>query len=331
MLCTPLVAQGKLCGILYLENNLQRGVFTADRLEVLRLLSTQMASALENARLYRGIEAEVVERTKELRDKNEQLQSTLSELQSTQAQLLQSKKMADLGWLAAGVSHEVNSPLGVLTSSADLIGRCVAQINERLQHAEGMDVCRADRGLKRALDALAQSGPQVEQAVQRIAAITSSLAAFAGINRVEQRPADVRDGIRTTLDLMAPHLGDGIEVTAELQEVPKIVCYPSELNQLWMNLLKNAGEALQGKGRIWVRTRLAGDSVEVEIEDDGPGVPAHLLHSLFRFHFSQRERVHMGMGLKVAYTIVQKHGGTLTAARTGQGTCMTVSLPVDRS
>lgn len=329
VLCTPLVAQGKLSGILYLENNLQCGVFTAERLEILRLLSAQMASALENARLYRGIEAEVVERTKELRDKNEQLQSTLSELQSAQARLLQSKKMADLGWLAAGVTHEVNSPLGVLASSADVIGRSVAQLNERLeQHAQALEVCRSDRRFGRAIDALAQSGPNIEQAVQRIAAITSRLAAFAGLDKVERRQADVRDGIRSTLDLMAPHLGDRIEVTAELHDVPKLVCYPSELNQVWMNLLKNAGEALEGTGRIWVRTRLVGDRVCVEIEDDGPGMPPDQLHALFDFRFSRRERVHMGMGLKVAYTIVQKHGGALTAASSGRGTCMTVTLPV---
>jgi signal transduction histidine kinase len=329
VLCTPLVAQGKLSGILYLENNLQRGAFTAERLEVLRLLSAQMASALQNARLYRDIEAEVAERTGELRDKNEQLRNTLFELQSTQAQLLLSKKMADLGRLAAGVSHEVNSPLGALTSFADVVGRSVAQINKRLrEHAQAMEACRADRRLMRALSALDRSVPDIELAVRQIGAITSRLAAFAGLDRVERQRADIRDGLRSTLELMRPQLGERIQVTCELEHVPKIICYPSELNQVWMNLLKNAGEALQNEGRIWIRTRLAGDRVRVEIEDDGPGVPADLLHSLFEFHFSRIERVHMGMGLKIAYTIVQKHGGTLTADSTGSGTRMIVTLPL---
>ncbi len=322
VLCAPLVAQGKLSGILYLENNLGSGAFTPERLEMLRLLSTQMASALENAHLYQGIETEVAQRTEELRQKNEQLLHTLSELQSTQAQLIQSKKMADLGSLAAGVVHEVNTPLGVLTSSADVARRCIATISKTLEQDRG-------QRFNKALATLARTSDNIGEAVQRITEIAGSLASFAGLDHAQLRRADIRAGIQSALTLLSPQIGERIDVIAELDEIPQIVCFASDLNQVWMNLLRNACEAIDGTGTIWVRTGVDGDRVRVEIEDSGKGMSPEQIASLFDFHFSQRTRVHMGMGLNVAYVIVQKHRGTLTAANTGRGTLMTITLPVE--
>jgi predicted ATPase/signal transduction histidine kinase len=328
VLCIPLIAQAKLSGILYLENNLTEGAFTAERLETLQLLSTQMASALENARLYREIENEVAQRTEELRQTNQQLRQTLSELQSTQAQLLQSKKMADLGGLAAGVAHELNSPVGALTSSADVTARCLAQITEALEQAESLEQCRDNPRLARALTTLEGLRVNISGSCARIGEIAGSLAGFAGLDRASLRLVDIRQGLRSALTLLTPQLGERIEVQAELEEVPEILCNPSDLNQVWMNLLKNAAEAIEVRGTIRVRTCAEGDRVRVEIEDDGRGMSPEQLASLFDFQFANSTRVHLGMGLKVAYAIVEQHGGTLSADSPGQGMRMVVLLPV---
>ncbi len=139
---------------------------------------------------------------------------------------------------------------------------------------------------------------------------------------------DIRQGLRSALTLLTPQLGERIEVQAELEEVPEILCNPSDLNQVWMNLLKNAAEAIEVRGTIRVRTCAEGDRVRVEIEDDGRGMSPEQLASLFDFQFANSTRVHLGMGLKVAYAIVEQHGGTLSADSPGQGMRMVVLLPV---
>ena len=339
VLCAPMINRGRLVGAVYLENNLYQGVFTPQRLEVVELLCAQAAISLDNAQLYkrleeysRTLEQKVEERTHDLEQKNEELALSLQAQREMQDQLIVSEKMAALGSLAAGVSHEVNSPVGALNSAAEVMRFCVDRVEKGLAGAVTIEEARADQRLKRALVALRENSQNIVEAGQRVARIAHSLATFAGLDQAELRLLDLHEGLESALVLLGRKLAGKIEIRREFGDLPQILCYASEINQVLMSLLKNAVEAIPARGTIAISTEAGDRSAAVSVRDDGVGMRPDQVSELFNFGFSRRRnRVRMGMGLKVAHAIVKKHQGELSAKRNNDGRGMTfvLRLPVD--
>lgn len=236
-------------------------------------------------------------------------------------------RLATLGTLVAGVAHELNTPLGAINSNHDVLRRAMM----RLQNILADDVVDASelaevRRIVRALDDIMVVN---DLAVDRLNQMVSSLRSFGRPDRAERDVIDVHEAIESALAILGHELKGRVDVIRDYQELPGIECFPQELNQVFMNLLVNASQAIHGSGSITVRTRGLDDGVLVEVEDTGAGIAAEDLGRIFEPGFTTRgSRIGMGMGLAIARQIVDRHAGRITLrSQPGAGSTFSVWLP----
>ncbi len=261
----------------------------------------------------------------ELHDTNEQLTKTLDELRTTQAQLLQDGKMAALGGLVAGIVHEMNTPIGAIMSSADTTLRAVEKLYAELFPDGDVE----GGGVRSVIDVLHMNARNTLNSAERIETISKSLKNFARLDEAPFQHIDVHEGIDSTLTLIGPEIHEDVAVVRQYGELPRVFAYPSELNQVFMNILLNAAQALKDRGRITIRTWAENGRILVEIADDGKGIPAEKLGHLFEPGFTRKyATVRMRTGLYTSYNIVRNHLGDLTVkSEVGKGTTFLVSIP----
>ena len=252
------------------------------------------------------------------------------ELAGMQAQLVQSEKMAALGSLVAGISHEVNTPIGVIKNNANLSRQALDLMRQGLEKEGLVERLRKNGPWTRAIDILDSSARTTVVASERISNLVTSLKQFSHLDEAELQLADITQGIESTLTLLRPQLAPGVDIKRELAQLPKIECYASELNQCFMTLLVNASDALDGDGSITIKTSAGDDHVYIEISDTGRGIPAEKLANPFEITFSQKDsRMRMRVGLSNTYNIIKKHGGDIkVASQIGQGTTFHIRLPI---
>ncbi|MBN2431418.1 MAG: tetratricopeptide repeat protein [Acidobacteria bacterium] len=277
-------------------------------------------------------EAELIRlKNEELQDKNRQLEKLLQELHEAQTQLIQSEKLAAMGALVAGVVHELNNPVGAITSSADAIGRCAASLSRLLDGSADLAELKANPRLQRTLDILQNTGRVNQEAGERVSRLVNSLKRFVRLDEAVFQKTDIHQCLENTIVLLENHLQDRIRLVREYGDLPEMACFPAELNQVFMNLLTNAIQAIAGEGVITIRTRREDDMARIEFRDTGQGIPSDRLARLFEPNFTrQGERVKAGLGLPTCLQIVRQHHGTIEVESTpGQGTTFTVSLPME--
>jgi PAS domain S-box-containing protein len=488
VLCLPIVRQGALTGLLYLENNLVPGAFTPDRLTMLELLAAQAAISLENCTLYRDLEREnadreraegalresrrlmqaifdnskaiifvkdlegryllvnrqgeilnrmsneeirgktdydlfprgaadamreadrralaagtvwesevqapvgdetrtylsvkcpifdengephavcgvatditerkraeaelthykehledlVARRTEQLTRANESLRGANQKLERAHTQLLQSEKLASIGQLAAGVAHEINNPVAFIHSNmASLEGYlraliAVVQSYEACEQALPPDRLAAVRAAKGAVDFeyvrgdLATLMDDMKEGLNRVTRIVHALRRLSHVAESTWQIADLRPGLDSTLNLLRKELERKASLILEYGDLPPIECLPSDLNQVFMNVLVNAAQAIAGRGTITVRTGRAGEEVWIEVGDTGEGIAPENLKKIFDPFFTTKPVGEgTGLGLSLAYGIVQKHHGRIEVeSELGNGARFRIWLPV---
>jgi signal transduction histidine kinase len=357
VLCAPILNQGKLIGILYLENNLTVGAFTSDRLQVLKLLTTQVAISLENAQLYQKLEdyshtleQKVEERTQKLTEKATQLESTLDKLYSTQAQLIQSEKMSGLGQLVAGIAHEINNPINFIYGNLEPAGEYVASLIELNnlyqqlypQPLPGIAEKMADIELEFLVDDLQNLLKSMRVGADRIRQIVLSLRNFSRLDESEMKPVDIHSGIDSTLLILQHRLPSNskhpeIAVIQKYGQLPLVNCYASALNQVFMNIINNAIDALESSDTncqptIIIQTELREtNKILIRIADNGIGMSESVQNKIFNPFFTTKSvGSGTGLGLSTSYSIVvEKHGGQLSCTSApGEGTEFIIEIPV---
>jgi PAS domain S-box-containing protein len=258
------------------------------------------------------------------------VQARTLELQKKQAQLVYADKMAALGQLVAGVAHEINTPLGAIKSNVDTLMRSMQRLAEAIeQTTESCDPAPLKRVAK-LLETSVKLNAINEQAVERIVGIVSSLRQFARLDQAAIDSVDLHQAIDNTLVLVQHQLKHRIQVHKDYGKLPLVHCHPEQVNQVFMNLLVNAGHAIEGKGDIFIRTWSAGDRVAVELRDTGKGIPAEHLARIFDPGFTTKGvGVGTGLGLSIVHGIVDEHHGSIEVeSASGQGTTFRVWLPI---
>ncbi|MCP4756639.1 MAG: AAA family ATPase [Proteobacteria bacterium] len=328
VLCAPILHKSKMIGMLYLENNLITGAFTPERLEVLKLLSSQAAISIENARLYADqktvndqLQNEIAERMEaeeRLRAINEALETSNIELKETQSQLVQSAKLASIGELATGVAHELNQPLMYIRSSAQL---------ELMEESEDLDPLSVRETLK-----------DVEKGTSHMMTIINHLRDFARPMELELQSTDLNDVLEESLILVNEQIRiRNIQLEKEFSpHLPSVLGNSHQLEQVFINLLTNARDALEKNEEplLTIETGFhPGDNgtgeVSVSFTDNGCGISKSVVDKIFDPFFSTKETGKgTGLGLSISYGIVRDHNGRIEASSIeGQGTTFTVVLP----
>ena len=294
-------------------------------LMIIQTQKDELADTHEQLKQLNGtLEHRVSVRTMELEQANH-------ELRGAQNQLIMQEKMASLGNLAAGVAHEINTPIGAVNSASDVLSRCIDRITHiRIDSNETVEAIQENAQFQKVMELLKDNTQIVVTAGKRVAQIVQSLRNFARLDEAEYQKADLHEGLDSTLTLLQHKLGDRISVIKEYGEIPEILCYPNELNQIFMNLLLNASQAIGDTGEITIRTFQKDNSVYVAIKDTGVGIPEDHFEQVFDPGFTTKGvGVGTGLGLSLCYQIVQNHKGEIKAeSEVGKGSTFTVRVPI---
>ncbi|PYV88156.1 MAG: hypothetical protein DMG05_16035 [Acidobacteria bacterium] len=258
-----------------------------------------------------------------------ELEQKNRELREAQAQLVQAAKLAAMGQLVAGVAHEINTPLGTINSNFDVTARVLGRIRAALP---ALKKERAEE-LSKLLDTVQPLLSLNRVACERIIHIVRDLKNFARLDEAEFKMANLNEDIETTLNLLQHELKDRIQVIKQFADLPPIPCYPNRLNQVFMNLLINACQSIQGKGQIKIATALVDHQVRISISDTGTGITKEHLDKIFDPGFTTKGvGVGTGLGLSISARIIQDHKGTIEVeSEVGKGTTFAISLPVSIS
>jgi two-component system NtrC family sensor kinase len=277
----------------------------------------------------------------DLERRNTELAGRTAELQRLQAQIVHSEKMASLGQLAAGVAHELNNPAGFIYGNMDILKDYVSGLTRVLTAYEEVPLPRAfaERvteikteidydGMMAELDSIITD---CQDGAERIRDVVQNLRLFSRLDEAEVKKIDLHEGIDSTVRLLSRYYSSGhVNLIREYGGLPPVSCYAGQLNQVWMNLLINAAQAVGAAGEVKVSTSYEGDMVEVVVSDTGCGVPAELLSKIFDPFFTTKPVGEgTGLGLSISYGIIERHQGTITVkSQLGAGTSFTVRIPV---
>ncbi|MBN2135671.1 MAG: HAMP domain-containing protein [Acidobacteria bacterium] len=331
MLTVPIIYADEILGFVMMLNK-NEVEFMAPEINYLTILANQVSVTIINARSYRVIqglitdlESKVRQRTDELVKRNQELENTLTELNETQSQLIQSSKMAALGQLIAGIAHEINSPLGSINANTDIYNRIFEIIQESPQ--DNLNEHQLNKYLKK----MRELNKINTEASRRIIKIVSGLKNFARTDESEMRVANINDCILSTLTIIRHEIKNRITMKKNLGNIPDILCYPDELNQVFMNLLINSIQAIRGVGVIKIHTKKKKNDIMIEIEDDGIGIDSKHLGKIFDPGYTTKGvGVGTGLGLSITYKIIEKHNGTIEVeSRKGIGTKFTIKIPIE--
>jgi len=303
--------------------------------------------ALQHAKAQMEMEIEERKRTHAaLEHEKEEQKILIGKLEDAHSQLLQSEKLASIGQLAAGVAHEINNPIGFVNSN---LGTLRNYVNELLRlidlYETSQDQLTADPAVlsrvkaareKADLDFLREDiGKLISESIDgtaRVRLIVQDLRDFSRIDSAEWQWADLHAGLESTLNVVWNEIKYKADVVREFGTLPLVECRPSQLNQVFMNMLVNAVQSIPERGTITLRSGCVDDGVWISISDTGQGIPPELMSRIFDPFFTTKPvGKGTGLGLSVSYGIIDKHGGHIEAhSAPGQGSTFTIWLPLRR-
>ncbi len=280
-----------------------------------------------------------------LKTKNLELDQKHEQLKLAQAQMLQREKMASIGQLSAGVAHEINNPMGFITSNLGTLRKYLQKMIIYLNYQEenlanklsvGDQELLAVERKKVKLDLLLEDIPDLLEesldGADRVKTIVQNLKSFSHVGEAELKPSNLNDCLDTTLNMIWNELKYKVTLHKDYGDLPNIECYPQQLNQVFMNLLVNSSHAIEKEGTVKIKTWSDSEWAYVEIADDGCGIPAEIQSRIFEPFFTTKDvGTGTGLGMSISYEIITGHGGDIhLQSAPGEGTTFTIKLPIVR-
>ena len=359
MAALPLTRGGVVFGVMVLGRRREQGEFTEARKNVLVQLADLLALVVDDARIMEALEEEVKRREcvqREVEETNGELSLALTTLQQAQSKLVQQEKLAGVGQLAAGVAHEINNPLGFVSSNFSMLQRYVerlcelieayknaleqAEVEEAVQKiAAGIREKEKSAKLELMLEDLPELFEETKDGIERIGKIVKALRVFSRVDSLEQfGEYDLNSGLDTTLIVARNEIKYVAKIEKKLAPLPMIQAIGSQINQVLLNFLVNAAQAIQSEGRegqglIRIQTSQEDGWVRCSIYNDGPPIPENIRHRLFEPFFTTKPvGKGTGLGLSISYEIiVQKHHGEIFFTSGEGGTEFVLRLPIMQS
>jgi len=321
----------------------------AETLRILHENETAINRSLNKAkRELQEKNLELEKRTHELEGEKKRLKEAYEKLNQMQAQLIQSEKLASLGQLSAGVAHELNNPIGFVHSNLGTLDEYVQDLkNLLIKYSKLEQLLASNRPCTELLKQIHELKREIDlshiledfdkliteskEGTHRVKNIVQNLKNFSYMDKGELQLADINQGIESTLNIIQNELKYRAEVIKEYGSIPKIECFPQQLNQVFMNLLVNAAQAIETKGAIRIKTYQRNKEVVVEISDNGVGILDENLKHIFEPFFTTKEvGKGTGLGLSVVYGIIQNHKGKIEVeSEVNKGSTFRVILPLN--
>lgn len=311
-------------------------------------------ASLENEKLIREqnvvLEKNVQERTIELQNANSTLNVTLTNLKDTQSQLVDAEKMAALGQLTAGIAHEINNPINFVTSNIKPLELDINDLKEIITKYENLDL---EKDIKEQIEEIEAFKSQIDlnfvnneitsllsgisEGAKRTAEIIRSLRNFSRVDETDMKPIDLNEGIQSTLVLVRNNMPDNLTVVREFGNLPKVECLPGKINQVFMNLVSNAIQAIKSKEDqreeefLTIKTWYEEQQVKISIKDTGTGMSEEVKHRIFEPFFTTKEVGEgTGLGLSIVFSIIEKHKGHIEViSKVNEGTEFIITLNVN--
>ena len=321
----PLVSGDKRLGVLTVQS-FNKNAYNDYHLFILRNLAVYIAIAIENYNAYH------------------QTDKAYAELKNAQTQLVQSEKMASLGQLTAGVAHEINNPINYISGGIDSLKTCFNELNELLaiytETEKAQDTEEKSKLLSKAIrlkkeldyDALQQEIKDLLSSIKtganRTTEIVKSLRTFSRLDESSLKKANLEEGIDSTLVILRSQLKDRIEVIKEYGQVGELNCYAGQLNQVFMNIINNAAQAIESTGTIYIKTDQDEKYAYTHIKDSGKGMSVEVQKRIFEPFFTTKDVGQgTGLGLSIVLGIVEKHNGTIeVVSEEGKGTTFIIKI-----
>ena len=264
-----------------------------------------------------------------------ELEKANAEIRDAQSKFVHTAKMASLGQLVAGVAHELNNPIGFIHSNMrhlkDYSEKLINIIKSSEKEPNRIKEIREKNEFNYIVEDMPKLIKSCEEGTRRTRDIVLGLRNFSRLEEAQIKKVDIHEGIENTLNLLAGELKNRIEVKKSFGRIPEVQCNPSQLNQVFMNILSNATQAIEGDGTIEIKTKKVKENLEISIKDSGKGISPATMEKIFDPFFTTKEfGVGTGLGLSISYGIMQKHGGDIVVqSKVGHGTQVTMTLPLD--
>ncbi len=330
----------------------------ADRINILKkdkeLSQAEVVMALEeNEKLIKEqnivLEQKVLVRTEELEVKNNELGVAITDLKEAQSQLVSVEKMASLGQLTAGIAHEINNPINFVSANVKPLQLDIADIFEVLSKYEAINIednlaekLTSIESFKKEIDIdyvkkeINSLLAGIEDGAKRTAEIVKGLKNFAHLDASDIKLADINQGIESTMVLLKSITPPNIEIVKHFGEIPKIECYPGKLNQVFMNIINNAIQAMdkdttKEKHRLTISSFVKDETICVSVEDTGPGMTLEVQAKIFEPFFTTKDVGEgTGLGMSIVFGIMESHHGKIDImSEPGIGTKITIILPMN--
>lgn len=326
-------------GVIILADRRKDKVFEESELVLTKVVAGQVAVAIEHANLV----GELSSKNRDLVGKNLNLDAKNLELKTMQSQLIHHEKMASLGRLVAGIAHELNNPINFvhgnlpyLKQYADELKKLVDKASEiEEEHRRDFDELKRKIKYDFLISDLDNIIADLNEGSERIRHIIRNLRSFSRLDEAELKEASISEGIESTLKILSQYYGNDkipVHFSPGFASMPQVLCYPGQLNQVWMNLLSNAAQAMQGQAeaRLNIQAELEGESVLVQISDNGPGIKQEVQSKIFDPFFTTKPVGQgTGLGLSICHSIIERHGGQIWfSSELGKGTTFFVRIPL---